>query len=132
MQTILFKSLIAALLAFTTYVSWSFAGEHHGCQRCGCACQVTKVCQLTCETKKVPETKFSMECEDFCVTGPTKKCNCQGQGCPHCRPTGAPDWASMFTRKKLMKTVTEKEIKVYKWVVVDLCAQCAAQTEIKK
>jgi hypothetical protein len=34
----------------------------------------------------------------------------------------------MFKRKKLIKTVTEKEEVAYKWVVVDLCETCAAKS----
>lgn len=101
------------------------AGGH--CSHCGRAACAHKVCRVVCEMKEVKETKYSIECEDFCVPGKsrchTKSCtHCGGKSCEHCQiPTCGP----VRTRNKLVKTEVTKKVPTYKCVVVDLCPQCA-------
>ena len=103
------------------------------CDHCGCNCHVQKVCRLKCETKKVPKTTYTCECEDFCIPGVSKKCGCTCEcdecGHEHCKPNWVPQCAKVHTRTKLIKKVTEKEEKAYKWVVEYVCDQCAAKCE---
>ena len=125
----LIASMAGVALLVTTLSA--FAGE--GCKHCGCKSGVQKVCRLTVETKKVPEVKYSYECEDFCVPGPSKQtgCTCERdcKGCEKCKPIMAPQCAEVYTRTKLVKKTTEKEEKVYKWVVETVCAPCASRCQ---
>lgn len=116
--------LAAGLVLGATPLATRAAGD---CSRCGQACCARKVCRVVCEMKEVKETKYSIECEDFCVPGPsccrTKACTrCGGKSCDDCQiPTCGP----VRTRKKLVKTEVTKKVPTYKCVVVDLCPQCA-------
>ncbi|MDX1945432.1 MAG: hypothetical protein SFU86_08485 [Pirellulaceae bacterium] len=100
------------------------------CAGCGCQCACRKVCRLVCETKKVPKTTYSCQCEDFCLPGKSKHCGtiCEPgcEGCPQCKPHYVPQSGGLHTRTKLVKTITEKEEKVYRWVVEYCCDKCAA------
>jgi hypothetical protein len=117
------------------------------CDHCGQAAACQKVCRLVCETKKVEITCWGCKCEDFCVPGPSKP------GCKHCEticqdcdqgcdPNGVhvlpqkfawtewiPGYATIRTRKKLMKKTITKTIPSYKWVVEDLCPHCHAHAQ---
>jgi hypothetical protein len=97
------------------------------CQRCGDS-QCKKVCRLVCEVKKVPVVTYTCECEDFCIPHRSQrcgtKCECDENGCPVRKPNDVPTSARQRTRKKLVKHVTEKEVKVYKWVVETVCNDC--------
>ena len=120
----LFAALVIALST-----AWTFAQEC--CCSCGCVTCVRKVCHVKCETKKVPKTIYSCECEDFCVPGPSKKCGCDCEldchGCEKCKPHWIPQCAKVHTRNKLKKTVVDEEVKSYKWVVETFCEKCACQ-----
>jgi hypothetical protein len=101
------------------------------CQHCGCQSGVRKVCRLTCEIKQVPETKYSCECEDFCVPGPAARCGhvCEADcnGCEQCKPNWVPQCASVYTRTKIKKTTIDSDKKVYKWVVEYVCDNCSGK-----
>jgi hypothetical protein len=120
--------LIAALVVALS-TACTFAQEC--CCSCGCVTCVRKVCHVKCETKKVPKTTFTCECEDFCVPGPSKKCgyDCEVDchGCEKCKPHWIPQCAKVHTRHKLKKVVTDKEEKTYKWVVETFCEKCACR-----
>lgn len=103
---------LAAVLASATWVS--AGGRHGGCDKCGCQAPVEKVCRVICETKEVKETKYSAECEDFCVPSPSVKCGCSWM----------PGCGELFTRKKLVKTEVTKKVPSYKWEVVTVCKSC--------
>lgn len=115
-------------------------GHSSCCEKCGCQSSCHKICRLICEDKKVQEVCWGVECEDFCVPGPSTP------GCEHCEKVCEPSndpkepctasknfiWKSwipsmttkIFTKKKLMKKTVTKTIPGYKWVVEDLCAAC--------
>src|SRR5262245_16937044 len=95
------------------------------CSSCGRECCPRKVCVLKCETKKVPQTVYTFECEDICVPGRSKKC---GETCDidECgsekkKTNWIPQCAEVVTRKKLVKKTIEKEETVYKWAVESVC-----------
>lgn len=124
---------LLAILSVAMLSSHVYGGDC--CQRCGCQACVKKVCVLKVETKKVPHVTYGCECEDFCVAGPSKKCGTiteiDENGCEKCKPNWIPQCAKVYTRTKLVKKTTEKEEKVYKWVVeyvCDTCADCVAST----
>lgn len=104
------------------------------CQHCGRPCVYEKVCRMTQETKKVPKTTYSWECEDFCVPGHSRKIGCheecrEGHCWPPClRTKKVWDWApccgEVRTRVKLVKKTVDEEKVVPKCVVVLVCPHC--------
>ncbi|MFO0897804.1 MAG: hypothetical protein U0836_10315 [Pirellulales bacterium] len=86
------------------------------CNHCGNKCKVKKVCRLECTEKEVKETKYTCECEDFCVPGKSKKCGC----------TYTPTCGCVYTRKKLVKKEETKKVPSTKCVVEYLCESCCA------
>jgi len=94
------------------------------CAHCGCHSNCCKVCRLVCETKKVSKPEYDCECEDFCVPGPSK-CTIECDECGNKKKIYTPSCASIHTRRKLVKKEVTKEVKSYKWVVEDLCGNCA-------
>ena len=114
------------------------------CAACGCTEGCQKVCRLVCENKKITTTCWGCQSEEFCVPGPSQP------NCRHCdlvcddndpkSPCVKPkklvwtEWipsghAKVHTKKKLMKRIVTKTVPSYKWVVEDLCSQCAANCE---
>jgi len=81
--------------------------------------------------KKVPKTTYCCEEEDFCIGDRSKKCgwSCEVDchGCKQYKEIRTPCGATMFSRRKLKKVVTEKEEPVYIWVVECMCDHCAAK-----
>jgi hypothetical protein len=115
------------------------------CARCGSPHNCSKVCRLVCEETKVQVTCWGVREEPFCVPGPSKRCGTEHeQVCGECQsgphpvqagskpfvwsrwtPEGQP---KLFTRQKLMKKTVTKPVPSYRWVVEDLCDECAAKT----
>lgn len=96
---------------------------------------------MVCETKKVPKTTYSYQHEDFCIPGPSERTRCQNgsAGNENCgdEPYNKkrnwlwfPQCADVKTRTKLIKTVTEKEEVVPKWVVEYLCTDCRSAVAV--
>src|SRR5262245_10545834 len=79
-------ALITGALLLAPFAAWSFAGFGRHCQHCGCSCECVKVCRMICDMKEVKKTCYTCKCEDFCVPGPSKRCDdtCCGH-CPDCR-----------------------------------------------
>ncbi|MDZ4683905.1 MAG: hypothetical protein SH850_02375 [Planctomycetaceae bacterium] len=124
------RGLMALGLCIIPLVLLAGTDRSH-CERCGCACAPQKVCRLVCETKKVPKTTYSCQCEDFCVPGPSERVKCD-DGAP-CSPDADhhkrgwlwfPKCAEVKTRTKLVKTVTEQDKVTQKWVIEYLCPTC--------
>jgi hypothetical protein len=80
------------------------------------------------DIKKVTKTTYSCECEDFCVPGPSQRCVVCDE-CGNKQHVYTPTCATMRTRKRLVKHDTTTEQKTYKWVVENLCSQCAAHEQ---
>jgi hypothetical protein len=116
------KSLACCtVLLFACRAAWADCCEH-----CGCESPCRKVCRLVCETEKVPKTTYDCACEEFCVPGPSKRTTvCDACGNKH--QVYTPTCGKLRTRTKLVKHETFEEKIVYKWVVEDVCCQCAAQ-----
>lgn len=118
------------------------------CASCRCEKPCQKIGRLVCEEKEVEVTCWGCQCENFALPGPSRP------GCKHCddvcqfcderaqadakeNPVCSQphkfvwrDWipnpnAKVFTKKKLMKKVVKHKVPSYKWVVEDLCADCA-------
>jgi hypothetical protein len=135
--------VILAMTAFST----GARGDAGCCEHCGCMCSCQKVCRLVCEEKKVEVLCWGCKCEDFCLPGPgcpgCKHCDVVCQSCPEpCDPAvpyakpkqfvwrdWMPNGAQRYTRTKLMRKTETVTVPSYKWVVEDLCAQCAAARE---
>lgn len=103
------------------------AGFGRKCQHCGCESGVSRRCVLKCEKKKVPETKYSTECEEFCVPNASTQCTqCPADTCGHSKKTFwyLPTSASLFVRTKLVKKTEDKEQLIYTWVLETLCEEC--------
>ena len=102
--------LAVAVVTLLSLVTWGSAGEC--CRHCGCETCVRKVCHVVEETKKVPVTKYTYACEDFCMPGPSKRegCTCEVdcKGCERCKPNYVPQCAKVYTRTKLVKTTVDK------------------------
>jgi len=120
--------IVVALLA----MCGSLRGEAPCCQGCGCQPCTRKVCKLVCESKKVPTPVYSVECEDFCLPGPSVKCKVPC-GCPDGCHSGChkgykvvykPTCGKVRTRANLVVGKKEKEVPSYKCVVEEVCARC--------
>lgn len=115
------------------------------CARCGHAADCQKVCRLVTETKKVEVICWGYKDEDFCLPCPSTECeqHCE-TACVDCEKDSKvesqpkaflwtrwlPTSAESYTRRKLMKRVTTKEVPSFKWVYEDVCEKCASATPI--
>ena len=138
------RSLCAATFAFGLPL---LAGDrHHGCVSCGCRDgRCRKVCRLVREEKKITTVCWGMECEDFCVPGPsTPDCKQDAFVSPKmaedkeiCARPKRIVWTSwlpgcsgdIYTKRKLMKKTVTKSVPSFKWVVEDRCPECIAMCE---
>jgi hypothetical protein len=110
------------------------------CHRCGCA-GASKVCRWVKEEKSVTVVCWGVQEEDVCLPGPScQVCEHVECVCDACDPEGKVhtgpklfswrEWlpkkpAELVTKRKLMKKSVTKKIPSYKWVVEDLCGDCA-------
>jgi hypothetical protein len=135
-------SLVIASLA----AGWAIAGDRH-CAHCGGSGPCQKVCRLVSEEKSVSITCWGCKCEDFCLPGPSKpgcehcemvcgtcdKCrdrnSVQAQPMPFVWKNWIPGTAKVHTKTKLMKKTITKKVPSHKWVVEDLCDNCAKHTK---
>jgi hypothetical protein len=130
------KLLVVYALVFIVSAT-AAAGAHDCCDHCGCHSNCRNVCRVIRETKMVPETTYSCECEDFCVPGRSVRCGTRCEcdtdcECPeHCHgvPNYVPGCATVRTRKKLVKHVVCKPVQSYRWVVEYLCEGCACECQ---
>lgn len=99
----------------------------HACNHCG-SCQGCKVCKLVPDVKKIVTFEYRLQCEDFCLHGPSKcvgtKNVCDCNGCSHCEPVMQPTCACVKTIRKLVKIPVVKEECGWKCVVVNRCRGC--------
>ncbi len=104
--------------------------EEKGPAKCKYCEQIAtcKVCRAVPEKKKVSETVFSCECEDFCIPG-RSQVQCQESidenGCVQTEREWIPTAARMSQRKKLVKTTETNEVTQWKLVVEHVCPNCA-------
>ena len=142
MRSLLAASAVAICVRFPTE---AMAGEGC-CSHCGCSAnRCKKICRLVQEDRKITTTCWGMQCEDFCVPGPSTP------DCKHCETvcSEGPDdtqicvkpkrlvWTSwipgcdqeIFTKRKLMKKTVTKAVPSFKWVVEDLCEKCTASCD---
>ncbi len=139
-RRIMLRSLIG-IGAYAAFPETTLAG-HGGCHRCGWNANLCrKVCRLVQVDRKITTTIWGMECEDFCMPGPStpdcKQCDMVGSPVPGDKVCSKPKrivWTSwipgcgqeIHTKRKLMKKTVTKTVPSYKWVVEDLCSECAA------
>jgi hypothetical protein len=113
--------LCCALVVFACRAAWGGSCDHCGCRSSSCR----KVCRVVCETKKVPKTTYDCACEEFCVPGPSVRSTvCDACGNKH--HVYAPTCGKLRTRTKLVKYDSIEEKTVYRWVVENVCCDCAA------
>ena len=105
---------------------------------------VLKIFDMLHQQKDVEVICWGCKCEPFCVPGPgcptCRHCQCV---CPNCEGGCDPekvhsqakrfvwtDWvpsfAQMYTRTKLMKKTEKVKVPTYKWVVEEVCCDCAS------
>ncbi|MCS7303879.1 MAG: hypothetical protein NZ602_02060 [Thermoguttaceae bacterium] len=109
------------------------------CAVCGCPRPCKKVCRVVCETKKVEETVWEVECEEFCPLLPKifgRKGACAGADCgPELSDCGVcaagggkelcpPQCGKPRCKKTLVKKTVTKEVPVYRCVVEHVCGVC--------
>ena len=128
----------AGLVALAPLAAWSVEnlstisnnlGHEGKCSHCGCCCQCQKVCKMVCEMKEVKKPHYSCKCEDFCVPGPSQKCQscCNCGHCKECRERACiPTVSHIQTKKVLVKTEEVTKKPTYKFVVEYCCPKCAA------
>jgi hypothetical protein len=132
-----------ALIACLTCCLVGAASPKTKCARCGAEAPCEKMCRLVCEEKKVEVVCWGCKCEDFCVPGPgcptCEHCDvvCQtcGEGAAPSQVCSKPkrffwyDWdpsfVQMYTKTKLMRRTETVKVPTYKWVIEDLCCNCA-------
>ena len=145
-RRMLLRSLLATSAAsiYAGFPSEAMAGEGC-CSHCGCSAnRCKKICRLVQEDRKITTTCWGMQCEDFCVPGPStpdcKQCDtvCHSEaGDKVCSQPRRIVWTSwipgcdqqIFTKRKLMKKTITKTVPSFKWVVEDLCPKCTASCE---
>ena len=147
MQTQTRRIMLRSLIGVGTCAAFpemAFAG-HGGCRRCGCnANRCRKVCRLVQVDRKITTTVWGMECEDFCMPGPSspdcKQCDMVGRPVPGDKVCSKPKrivWTSwipgcgqeIHTKRKLMKKTVTKNVPSFKWVVEELCSDCTANCD---
>jgi hypothetical protein len=105
-------------------------------------------CKIVCDKKIEKYHVYACKGEDFCLPGPGRKtpacCDCCAAGAeaPSEAPCGCmarfcdkhrldfifkPPYCQVHHRKKLVKYECQREVPVYKCVVVDLCPSCCAE-----
>jgi hypothetical protein len=135
-----------ALIVLATNVGYSF-GSQRACAHCGCSAECGKFCRLVCEEKKVEVFCYGCKREEFCVPCASKPgrchCECVCDDCEHRIDPNAPvakpkrfiwfDWfsgsARVYTRVKLVRKTETVTMPSYRWVVEDLCPDCAAAND---
>jgi hypothetical protein len=138
-----FRIAVLAAVICVGITSVALAAEGGSCAGCGCAAPCHKVCRLECGEKKVEIICWGCKKEDFCIPCKSEK------GCEHCETVSencgegadpevcskpkafvwfdwTPDGATIRTKTKLMKKIETVTVPSYKWVVEDMCPQCAA------
>ena len=138
------SSLLTASVAsiYAGFPTQATAGEGC-CSHCGCSAnRCRKICRLVQEDRKITTTCWGMQCEEFCVPGPSTP------DCKHCETvcSKGPDdqqicvqpkrlvWTSwipgcgqeIFTKRKLMKKTVTTTVPSFKWVVEIACPECQA------
>lgn len=131
------------LITFVACCLVGAASPKTKCDKCGAEAPCKKVCRLVCEEKKVEVVCWGCKCEDFCVPGPgcptCEHCQCVcktcGDGAPSSKVCSEPkrfvwyDWrpsfAQMYTKTRLMRRTEMVKVPTYKWVVEDVCCNCA-------
>lgn len=101
-----------------------------GCEpACGCevgcceeTCCAGKICQKVCATKKIKVVCWGCRCHDICLAS-----RLDFQGCPECTCGPESPCAEVRTKKILTFKVTEIEVPVVKWELIDPCAPVAAE-----
>lgn len=123
--------------------------KHGHCARCGCDAPCRTVCRLVCEEETVELACFGVKREPLCVPCPGRKgclhCETVCDECQSCNPNGPhtaaekvywfnwfPTGARMYSRTKLMRKTEHVTVPSYKWVVEELCAECASNTVTKR
>jgi hypothetical protein len=119
------------------------------CARCGCSARCKKVCKLVCEEKDVEVICWGCKHEPFCVPGPgcpsCRHCECVCKNCNEgekpvdiCHQPKRfvwtnflPSFAQMYQRTKLMKKVETVKVPTYKWVVEEVCCDCACGGDLE-
>lgn len=126
--------LFATLAAFLVLPILSAHSNGLHCHRCKCECSPQKVCRLVCEMKETTKVTYGCKCEDFCVPGPSQRCQADC-ACGHCSECKANSWVPTCAKVKTRKVLDKKEEKVmkptYKWVVEYLCPECAQESGAK-
>jgi hypothetical protein len=126
-------SILLTAVALSLFAVRAQAG--HFCDHCGCQRDCKKVCRVEVKKKEKKETEYSLECEDFCVPGPSKRCSylvddkCKGH--PQRKFIWQPTCAKVYTRKKLVKNEVKKEVPDYKWVVEEYCCVCGHYIKVE-
>lgn len=106
------------------------------CDCCGCECECERVCRAIVGTKTVLKVSYTVECEEFCIPGPSKCCGshweCDGNASAGCTQRHRVfDWipnscGKICTKRKLVKIETPTQVPSYQWVVEHVCPKCAA------
>lgn len=134
--------LCTALILFAAGSTHAADNPCH-CASCGCAVPCQKVCRLETGEKKVEVICWGCKHEDFCLPGRSDRgCKHCETVCENCGDDADPkicsksknfvwyDWCpgcgSVHTKTKLMKKIDTVTVPSYKWVVEDMCPQCAA------
>lgn len=98
------------------------------CNACGCG-NCCKVCRLVSEVKKETKYEYALECEDFCLNGPSKCCGVKQEpdcsGCCRCVKMMMPTCCGVRCRAKLVKIPVVKEKCEWKCKVCCVCRGCS-------
>ena len=112
--------------------AWSESNGFDCCPHCGCH-NLTKVCRMIPEIKKVPKVEYSSKCDDFCLPGRSHcvgtQCVTDCNGCCKSEKVYEPNCGRVRMISKLVKTTTMVEKSSFKCVVETICEQCGGNCD---
>lgn len=130
MSAILTKGWMAAAIVFA-FVAPAAAGGKGACAHCDSCAATKKVCRWVPEKKTIEVEKWDCECETICIPGRSQLCaKCRTYDCnceKHVERIWSPTCAKARTIKKLKKVKEKKEVCTWKWVVEEVCDDCACK-----
>lgn len=124
------RAVIAVVLGFalgSAVIAQAGEGDNK-CDRCGVeSCCLKRVCRAVPVEIETKETCYDCKCEDFCVPGPSIKCDTRWHqddcGC-WVENTWKPTCAEVRTRSLLVRKEVTRKKQGFKWEAQRLCPAC--------
>jgi hypothetical protein len=130
MNSALGKGWMAAAMLLAAVAPAAAAGNGACCHCQGCPA-TRQVCRWVSETKTIEVEKWDCECETICIPGRSEHCGKRCAADCDCKKSALHHWsptcAKARTIKKLKKVKEKQEVCTWKWIVEEVCDQCAGK-----